>query len=186
MPTEEVFTAPKRDGVNGIVYSSRPFSYNGKLIDEFSLTFNNGEIIDFSAKVGYETLKELINTDEGSKYLGEIALVPHNSPISQANILFYNTLYDENASCHLAIGRAYPTCIKGSENKSIEELTKAGINYSIVHEDFMFGTKDLNIIGITQDNKEVVIFKEEILFINVKRYDFISYLFFIILKIVGS
>lgn len=160
MPTEEVFTAPKRDGVNGIVYSSKPFSYNGQLIDDFTLTFKNGKIIDFSAKVGYETLKELINSDEGSKYLGEIALVPYNSPINQTNILFYNTLYDENASCHLAIGRAYPTCIKDSENKTEAKLLKAGINFSIVHEDFMFGTKDLNIIGITHDNKEVTIFKE--------------------------
>ena len=160
MPTEEVFTAPKKDGVNGIVYSSKPLNFNGKLIDKFSLTFKEGKIVDFTAEEGYDTLKRLIETDEGSHYLGEVALVPYDSPISQANIIFYNTLYDENASCHLAIGKGYPNSIKNGENMSIEELTKAGINNSIVHEDFMFGTKDLNIIGITQDDKEIPIFKD--------------------------
>jgi|SRR5690554_2936386 len=160
MPTEEVFTAPHKLGVNGTVYSSKPLSYNGKLIVEFSITFEKGKIVDFTAQKGFETLKDLINTDEGSHYLGEVALVPHNSPISQSNILFYNTLFDENASCHLAIGRGYPTCVKNSEKMSPEEIEKAGINYSIVHEDFMFGTADLKITGITHDEKEIIIFNE--------------------------
>ncbi|HEY8365214.1 MAG TPA: aminopeptidase [Haloplasmataceae bacterium] len=159
MPTEEVFTAPKKNGVNGIVYSSKPLSYNGKLIDKFSLTFKDGRIVDFSCEDGYETLKQLIDTDEGSHYLGEIALVPYDSPISKCNILFYNTLYDENASCHLAIGRAYPTCIKDGDKLDEEELERRGINNSINHEDFMFGTKDLEIIGVTFDNREVKVFE---------------------------
>ncbi|QVK18491.1 aminopeptidase [Mycoplasmatota bacterium] len=158
MPTEEVFTLPKKTGVNGIVYSSKPLNFNGKLIDEFSITFKDGKIIDYNAKKGYDSLKELIETDEGSHYLGEVALVPYDSPISKSNILFYNTLYDENASCHLAIGRAYPSCIKNGDNMTEEELEKHGVNHSINHEDFMFGTADLKITGITHDNKEIPIF----------------------------
>ncbi len=159
MPTEEVFTLPKKTGVNGIVYSTKPLNQNGKLIDEFSITFKDGAIVDFTAKKGYETLKEIVETDEGSKYLGEVALVPYDSPISKSNILFYNTLYDENASCHLAIGRAYPSCLKNGENMTEEELDKHGVNQSINHVDFMFGTKDLQIIGITQDGKEIKVFE---------------------------
>lgn len=160
MPTEEVFTLPKKTGVNGIVYSSKPLNYNGNLIDDFSLTFKDGRIVDFTAKVGYDTLKSLIETDEGSHYLGEVALVPYDSPISQSNILFYNTLFDENASCHLAIGRAYPINIKDSEKLSKEELEARGMNDSITHVDFMFGTKDLEIIGITHDGREIMVFKD--------------------------
>lgn len=159
MPTEEVFTLPKKDGVNGKVVSSKPLNYHGNLIEDFTLIFKDGKIVDFEAKKGYETLKHLIETDEGSHYLGEVALVPYHSPISQSNILFYNTLFDENASCHLAIGKAYPVCIEGSEEMSPEELEKAGVNDSLVHEDFMVGTEDLEIIGITQEGKEVQIFK---------------------------
>lgn len=160
MPTEEVFTLPKKTGVNGIVYASKPLNFNGKLIDEFYLKLENGKIVDFDAKVGLDTLKELINTDEGSHYLGEVALVSYNSPISLSGILFYNTLFDENASCHLAIGRAYPSCIKNGENMSDEELEQHGVNNSIVHEDFMFGTPDLEIIGVTRDGKEVKVFEK--------------------------
>ncbi|WP_200905830.1 aminopeptidase [Caloranaerobacter sp. TR13] len=159
MPTEEVFTLPKKTGVNGIVVSSKPLNYNGNLIEDFSLTFKEGKIIDFKAEKGYETLKQLIETDKGSCYLGEVALVPYDSPISKSNILFYNTLFDENASCHLAIGKAYPVCIKNSENMSKEELEKLGVNDSLVHEDFMIGTEDLEIIGITQEGKEIPVFK---------------------------
>lgn len=159
MPTEEVFTLPKKTGVNGIVYSSKPLNYNGNLIEDFSITFKDGRIVDFKAKTGYETLKSLIGTDEGSHYLGEVALVPYESPISKSNILFYNTLFDENASCHLAIGKAYPVSIKDSEGKTTEELDEMGVNNSITHVDFMFGTKDLQIIGITKNDKEVVVFK---------------------------
>ncbi|MDF2700471.1 MAG: peptidase [Haloplasmataceae bacterium] len=160
IPTEEVFTLPKKTGVNGIVYSSKPLNYNGNLIEDFSITFKEGKIVDFKAKTGYETLQSLIETDEGSHYLGEVALVSYDSPISKSNILFFNTLFDENASCHLAIGRAYPVCIKNSEGKDAEELNKMGVNNSSTHVDFMFGTKDLQIIGITHDNKEVAIFKD--------------------------
>lgn len=160
MPTEEIFTTPKRDGVNGIVYASKPLNYNGTLINDFNITFKDGEIVNFDAKEGLEALKELINTDEGSKYLGEVALVPYNSPISNSNILFYNTLYDENASCHLAIGEAYPSCIKDGENLSKEELLKIGSNVSLTHVDFMFGTSDLEIIGVTYDDTTIEIFKD--------------------------
>ena len=159
MPTEEVFTLPLKTGVNGKVLSSRPLQYNGNLIDDFSLTFENGKIIEYQAKTGVEILKNLIATDDGSAYLGEVALVPFHSPISQLNLLFYNTLFDENAACHLAIGKAYPVCLQGSESMSEEELAKSGVNDSLVHEDFMIGTEDLTITGITADNKEIAIFK---------------------------
>ncbi len=160
MPTEEIFTLPKKTGVNGKVVSSMPLNYNGNLIEDFSLTFKDGKIIEFSAEKGYDTLKTLIETDEGSHYLGEVALVPYDSPISNTKILFYNTLFDENASCHLAIGKAYPVCIKGGEDMKEEELEKLGVNDSLVHEDFMIGTKDLNIRGITKDGKEIQVFKD--------------------------
>ncbi len=159
MPTEEVFTLPKKTGVNGVVVSSKPLNYNGNLIEEFSLTFKDGRIIDFKAEKGYDILKSIIETDEGSYYLGEVALVPHDSPISNSNILFYNTLFDENASCHLAIGKAYPVCIKNGENLSDEELVKLEVNDSFVHEDFMVGTEDLQIIGITAEGKEIPVFE---------------------------
>ena len=159
MPTEEVYTLPKKTGVNGIVVSSKPLNYNGNLIEDFSLTFKEGRIIEFTAEKGYDSLKSIIETDEGSYYLGEVALVPYDSPISNSNILFYNTLFDENASCHLAIGKAYPVCIKNGENLSAQELQKLEVNDSFVHEDFMVGTEDLEIIGITGDGKEVPVFK---------------------------
>ncbi|MFT5875362.1 MAG: aminopeptidase [Clostridium sp.] len=159
MPTEEVFTLPSKTGVNGIVVSSKPLNYNGNLIEKFSLTFKQGRIVDFKAEVGYDILKSIIETDEGSCYLGEVALVPYDSPISNSNILFYNTLFDENASCHLAIGKAYPVCIKNGENLSDEELAEQGVNDSFVHEDFMVGTEDLQIIGIKADGKEIPIFE---------------------------
>ncbi len=159
IPTEEVFTLPLRTGINGKVFSSKPLNYNGNLIDNFVITFKEGRIVEFTAEKGYETLKSLIETDEGSHYLGEVALVPFDSPISNSNILYYNTLFDENASCHLAIGEAYPICIKGNENMSKEELKNAGVNYSLKHVDFMVGTKELDIIGITEEGKKVEIFK---------------------------
>ncbi|WP_234124835.1 aminopeptidase [Clostridium hydrogenum] len=159
MPTEEVFTMPKRDGVNGKVVSSKPLNYNGNLIENFSLTFKDGRVIEYTAEKGCENLKSLIETDDGSHYLGEVALVPYDSPISNSNILFYNTLFDENASCHLALGKAYPTCIKDGEKMPEEELKTSGANDSITHEDFMVGTSDLSIIGITEDGKEVTVFE---------------------------
>lgn len=159
MPTEEVFTLPKKTGVNGQVFSSLPLNYNGTLIENFSLTFKDGRVVDFSAEKGYESLKNLIETDEGSHYLGEVALVPYDSPISNSKILFYNTLFDENASCHLALGKAYPICLKGADSLSTKELEVAGVNDSLIHEDFMIGTADLEITGIKSDGQEICIFK---------------------------
>lgn len=157
MPTEEVFTAPKRDGVNGIVYASKPLVVNGDIADNFSFTFKNGKIVKIQAEKGQELLETAISVDEGSCYLGEVALVPYDSPISNSGILFYNTLFDENASCHLAFGDSYPCVIGGSE-MSRDELKEIGLNASIMHEDFMVGTEDLSIIGITHDNKEIPVF----------------------------
>lgn len=158
MPTEEVFTLPKKTGVQGTVVSSKPLHYNGNVIDHFALTFKDGKIIDFSARQGAEILKGLIETDEGSHFLGEVALVPYHSPISDSNILYFNTLFDENASCHLAIGKAYPVCIKEGETLSKEGLEERGANDSLVHVDFMIGTQDLEITGITAEGKEFAVF----------------------------
>lgn len=160
MPTEEVFTLPKKTGVNGKVVSSMPLNYNGNLIENFSMTFKEGRVVDFSAEKGYETLKGLIETDEGSHFLGEVALVPYDSPISNSKILFYNTLFDENASCHLALGKAYPVCMKNSEKITSGDFSKLGINESLVHVDFMIGTSDLEILGTTSGGKEIPIFRE--------------------------
>ena len=160
MPTEEVFTLPKKHGVNGIVYSTKPLAYNGNVIDEFWLRFEEGKVVDHDAKVGKEALDSIFNQDENARYLGEVALVPYNSPISMSNVLFYNTLFDENASCHLAFGKAYPTTIKGGEDMSDEELAKHDVNDSFIHEDFMVGTKDLSIIGVDREGNRVEIFKD--------------------------
>lgn len=159
MPTEEVFTLPIKTGVNGKAVSSMPLNYNGNLIEQFSLTFKDGKVVDYSAAQGYETLKTIIETDEGSHFLGEVALVPYDSPISNSNILFYNTLFDENASCHLALGKAYPVCLKNSENMNQENFVKLGVNDSLIHVDFMIGTSDLGILGRTSDDKQITIFK---------------------------
>lgn len=161
MPTEEVFCAPKKDGVNGVLYSSKPLTLYGNVIEGIRLEFKDGRITDVQADKGKDILESAINTDEGSHYLGEIALVPYDSPISNSGILFYNTLFDENASCHFAFGEAYSTCIKGGENKTVDELKKCGINAeSAMHVDFMVGTSDLSIIGETHDGKEIEIFRD--------------------------
>lgn len=160
MPTEEVFTLPMRTGVNGTAVASLPLNYNGRLIRDFSLTFRDGRIVDFKAGEGYEALKNLIDTDDGSHYLGEVALVPEDSPIARSRILFLNTLFDENASCHLAIGRAYPTNLKDGTRMSQEELDEAGVNDSIVHEDFMIGTPDLDITGVLPNGEEIPVFRD--------------------------
>lgn len=158
MPTEEVFTLPKKDGVSGIVYSSKPLAYNGNLIDEFWLKFEDGKVVDFDAKIGKVTLASIFEQDDNARYLGEVALVPFDSPISNSNVLFFNTLFDENASCHLAFGKAYPTTLKDGENMSEEELAKHGVNDSFIHEDFMVGTSDLSIVGTDHNGKQVDIF----------------------------
>ncbi len=160
MPTEEVFTVPHRDGVNGTVASTKPLSYGGNIIDRFSVTFENGRIVDYKAEEGEEFLKRLVETDEGSHYLGEVALVPFNSPISQSNVLFYNTLFDENASNHLAIGSAYAFCIEGGKKMSSEELKENGLNDSITHVDFMIGSKDMDIDGIKADGTSEPVFRK--------------------------
>lgn len=159
MPTEEVFTLPKREGVNGVVHSTMPLHYNGVLIENLVLTFERGRIVDFSAEQGYEALKGLIETDEGSHYLGEVALVPYDSPISNLHTLFYNTLFDENASCHLAIGSAYPVCLQGGTKMDKAELERHGVNQSVEHVDFMIGSKELNIDGQTPDGEWIAVFR---------------------------
>ena len=159
MPTEEVFTLPKRDGVNGVVYSSKPLVYLGNVVDEFHIVFRDGVAVDYDAKTGKEVLKSLIEADAGSCRLGEVALVPYDSPISNSNILFYNTLYDENASCHLALGKAYPTTIQGGDGADENQLLAMGVNVSAEHSDFMVGTKDLEIMGETHDGRLIPVFK---------------------------
>ena len=155
IPTEEVFSAPQYNGVNGVVHSTKPLIYQGNTISDFSFTFKEGKIVEYTAKEGYEVLKELVETDEGSHYLGEVALVDHFSPISQSNQIFYETLFDENASCHLAIGASYPTCLKNSDGLSEAELKERGLNHSLTHVDFMIGHEHMNIKGYTRDGQAV-------------------------------
>ncbi|MGY3715070.1 aminopeptidase [Sutcliffiella cohnii] len=160
MPTEEVFTANAKTGVNGVVSSTKPLSYAGNLIENFTLTFKEGKVVDFKAEKGEETLKKLIETDEGSAYLGEIALVPHQSPISETDLIFFNTLFDENASNHFALGKAYPFCVEGGKNMSDEEVVAHGLNDSLTHVDFMIGSAEMNIDGITSDGKKEPVFRK--------------------------
>ena len=159
MPTEEVFSAPHKYNVNGTVSSTKPLHYGGSVIDGFTLTFKDGEVVDFSAEQGEEVLEHLLNTDEGAKRLGEVALVPHESPISQSGIVFYNTLFDENASCHLALGKAYPTNVEGGEKMDEKALDENGINDSMVHVDFMIGSEEMNIDGVLADGKKEPVFR---------------------------
>ena len=158
MPTEEVFTSPQYDGVDGRLVASKPLVYNGVVINNFEFEFKDGKVISFSAKEGEDTLRKMLDSDEGSKYLGEIALVPYDSPISNSNILFYNTLFDENASCHFALGKAYPTTVEGGSELDDSKVKEIGLNDSLIHEDFMVGTEDLEIIGY-KDEKEFKIFE---------------------------
>ena len=160
IPSEEVFTMPDRYHIDGKVVSTKPLSYNGNIISKFELTFKDGQIIDYKADDNQDVLKNLIDMDKGTKSLGEVALISHDSPISNSGILFYNTLFDENASCHLAIGSCYPTNVKGGTSLSNDELYKLGGNDSMEHVDFMFGSSDMSIIGLTYDDKEVVVFKD--------------------------
>ncbi len=160
MPTEEVFSSPDRLTANGTLVASKPLVRSGGIMENFSITFKDGRIVDYKAEKGYDTLKGIIETDEGSHYLGEIALVGYNSPIQNLNTLFYNTLFDENASCHFAIGRAFPGCIKGGDKMTREQQEKAGLNNSLEHVDFMVGTRDLSIVATTEKGEEIVIFKD--------------------------
>lgn len=159
MPTEEVFTLPNKYGVNGVVRNTKPLVYQGNIIDNFSLTFEKGKVVEATAEVGEDLLKQLTSIDEGASYLGEVALVPHESPISQSNILYYNTLFDENASNHLAIGEAYPTCFEGGRNLTEEDREQNGINNSVTHEDFMIGSAEMDIDGILETGETVAIFR---------------------------
>ena len=160
MPTEEIFTMPDRNVAEGTLVSALPLSYRGNLIKNFRITFHEGQAVDYSAEEGLETLRSILEGDEGSRRLGEVALVPYTSPISQMKTLFYNTLFDENASCHFALGDCYPTTVAGGAQMTEEELLAAGGNQSMNHVDFMVGTADLTVTGIRPDGEEVVLFKD--------------------------
>ena len=144
---------------DGTVVSSMPLSYQGCLIENFSLTFRDGRVTEHHAERGEDALTRLLNTDEGSRRLGEVALIPYDSPIRAQNILFYNTLFDENASCHLALGRCYPNTVRGGELLSEEELFSRGGNHSVNHVDFMIGTEDMSVIGITASGERITVFE---------------------------
>lgn len=159
MPTEEVFSLPHKYGVNGTVANTKPLNYGGSVIDHFSLTFEDGEVVDYKAEQGEETLKHLLDSDEGSRRLGEVALVPDESPVSQSGLIFYNTLFDENASCHIALGKAYPTNLKDGAEMSDAELDEHGVNDSLNHVDFMIGSAELDIDGVKQDGTTEAVFQ---------------------------
>ena len=159
IPTEECFTSPISGKAEGIVYSSKPLSYQGELIENFSVRFKDGKAVEVHAENGEHLLKEMISMDEGACKLGEVALVPFDSPINNTGLLFYNTLYDENAACHLALGKGFANVIKDYGKYAKEELDAKGINDSSIHVDFMIGSKDLNITGYTRDGKKVAIFR---------------------------
>jgi len=158
IPTEEIFTAPQADGVNGTVVGTMPSVFRGNLIEDFSITFKDGKVVSYKAATGQEHLKSMIYDIPGMDRLGEIALVEHDSPISNTGILFYNILYDENASCHLALGSAYPDCIEGGGEMTEEQRKANGINISDSHHDFMFGSGDMSIVGITASGERIPVF----------------------------
>ncbi len=158
IPTEEVFTSPKAGAAEGIVYSTKPLSYMGQLIENFSLRFEGGKVVEVKAEKGEELLKQMVSMDEGAGQLGECALIPYDSPINESGVLFYNTLFDENASCHLALGHGFNECLKGFEKLTDEECKARGINDSMIHVDFMIGSRDMSIIGITKTGERVQLF----------------------------
>lgn len=159
MPTEEVFTMPKRDGVDGVVVSTKPLSLQGQLVENFKVTFKDGKCVEVTAEKGQDVLENMLNMDENSRHLGEVALVPYDSPINQTGLLFSNTLFDENACCHLAFGEAFKNNIRGYENMSEEDFKKVGFNESINHVDFMIGSDDLDIVGVDHNGNRYQIFK---------------------------
>ena len=159
IPTEECFISPMRGKAEGIVYSTKPLSYNGQLIDNFFMRFEGGKVVESGAETGAELLETLLNMDEGARYLGECALVPQHSPICESGLLFYNTLFDENAACHLAIGMGYADTIRDHHNKTLEECRALGINDSMIHEDFMIGCDTMDIDAICADGKVVPVFR---------------------------
>lgn len=157
IPSEEVFTSPKKGEAEGIVYSTKPLSYNGVLIDNFSVRFHEGKAVEVHAEKGQEALESILAIDEGSAYLGECAFVPFDSPINNSGLLFYSTLFDENAACHLALGMGFANLYVGHNE---EEAHKVGVNDSMSHVDFMIGSKDLCVTGVTEDGREIEIFKD--------------------------
>ena len=159
IPSEEAFISPKRGEAEGVVYSTKPLSYQGNLIENFSVRFENGKAVEVKAEKGEELLKTMISMDEGAAYLGECALVPQQSPICQSGILFYETLFDENAACHLALGRGFSDTIEGHHDMTLEQITALGVNESMIHVDFMIGCDSMNIDAITRDGKTVAIFR---------------------------
>lgn len=160
IPSEEVFTSPMKGNAEGIVYATRPLSYRGELIENFSVRFEGGKAVEVHAEKGEDLLKQMISMDENAAYLGECALVPFDSPIRNSEITFYNTLFDENACCHLAFGRGFENCIKDFDKYTLEECRQKGINDSLIHVDFMIGSEDLNITAHTRGGKDVAIFKD--------------------------
>lgn len=160
MPTEEVFTMPHREKVNGKIVSSYPLNHDGNLIKDFWFEFRDGVVVDYGAGENQEMLTAILEQDPESKMLGEVALVPYDSPISNLDLLFYNTLFDENAACHFALGEAYSICIEGGEDMEEDDLKSKGANVSMTHVDFMVGTKDLEITGVTKTGEKVQIFKD--------------------------
>lgn len=159
IPSEEVFISPMKGEAEGIVYSTRPLSYRGTMIENFSVRFENGRVSEVHAEKGEAALKTMVNMDEGAKMLGECALVPYDSPIRNSGTMFYNTLFDENAACHLALGDGFANCIRDYDKYTLEQCRKMGINMSMIHEDFMIGSEDLSITGITENGESVRIFK---------------------------
>ena len=159
IPTEEVFTTPHADRVNGTVRASKPLVYRGTLIDGIEVRFEEGKIVEAKADIGEEVFLKLIDTDEGARKLGEVALVPHSSPISSSGLLFYNTLYDENASCHIALGQCYSKCFKGDIGNNPDSVAAAGGNSSNIHVDWMIGSGELDIDGITQDGTRIPVMR---------------------------
>jgi len=159
IPTEECFVTPKKGLAEGIVYSTMPLSYQGALIENFWLRFENGKVVEAHAEKNDDRLQKMITMDEGASYLGECALVPFDSPINKTGLMFYCTLFDENASCHFALGRGYSESVPDHHNKTLEEIRAAGVNESMIHVDFMIGTEDLSVIGHCKDGRHVEIFK---------------------------
>ena len=159
MPTEEIYCSPDCRTANGVVYAALPLIRNGKRIEDFWVRFENGVAVEWDAEIGKDSLSSIIGFDDGSCRLGEVALVPFDSPIRKTGILFYNTLYDENASCHIALGASFPECVEGGLEMNRDELSEKGLNNSKIHVDFMIGTEDLNISAVTADGNEIQIFE---------------------------
>lgn len=160
IPSEEIFTSPMRGRAEGTLVSTKPLSWQGTLIEDFSISFHEGKVSQLHARKGEEALKRMIAMDEGASYLGEIALIPWDSPINNSGILFYNTLYDENACCHVALGRGFENCMRDYEKFSLDEIHRKGINDSMIHVDFMVGAPDLQIDGITRTGEKIAVFRK--------------------------